>query len=73
MSDPCRVWLSDAYLCPGHRLFGVIDGTSLDEAVIFHQGMPESQLLDARISHAWINQDARDSGKMPESRLTIRI
>ena len=33
-------------------MFGVNDGTSPDEEVIFHWGMPESQLVDARISHA---------------------
>ena len=35
--------------------------------MIFHRGIPESQLVDARNSNAWINRDARNSGKMPES------
>ena len=62
MGDTCRVWLFDGYLCSNVNI-----GTSLDEEVIFHRVMYEFQLVDARISHAWINQDARDSEKMPES------
>ena len=49
------------------EFFCLNDGTSPDQEIIFHWGMPESQLVDARISHAWINQGARNSGKMPES------
>ena len=49
------------------EFLGVNNGTSPDEGVIFRRGMPESQLVDARNSDAWINQDARNSGKMPES------
>ena len=55
------------YLCPGPRIFGVNNGTSPDEGVIFHRRMPESKLVDARNSDAWKNEDARDSGKMTES------
>ena len=45
MGDTCRVWSFDAYLCRGHRLIGVNDGTSPDEGVTFHRGIPKSHLL----------------------------
>ena len=40
-----RVWSFIAYLCLAHRICDVNAGTSPDEDVIFHRGMPESQFL----------------------------
>ena len=45
MSDTCKVWSFDAYLCPGYRIFRANNDTRPDEEVIFHRGMPESPLL----------------------------
>ena len=80
MSDTCRVWSFDEYLCPGHRLFWCkrrhiarLGGDIWSrDARISTRGCPNLPRLE-KPGCSKLRKDARTWVKMPESRLAIRI